>query len=49
MYLSLLYILSCQLESRSARRKKIKRQIRQKAKLQTEKGLADKVDNYVTF
>ncbi|XP_039839153.1 coilin-like isoform X3 [Panicum virgatum] len=28
--------------SRSARRKKIKRQIRQKAKLQTEKGLADK-------
>jgi hypothetical protein len=49
MYLSLLYILSCQLESRSARRKKIKRQMRQKAKLQTEKVLVNKVDNYVTF
>lgn len=42
MYLS----LPCQSESRSARRKKIKRQLRQKAKLQTEKVLVDK---YVTF
>lgn len=44
--LSLLCILPCQSESRSARRKKIKRQIRLKAKLETEKVLVDK---YATF